>query len=277
MQTVENLINKMDSSGIDKTALMATMWDTPPETPEFILKILRFLLYHRFARPLAKKLAANFSLEGDIVLPKETVKIYPDPDNNSIADVITKYPDRFLGWIFVNPEGKNNPEKEFDKWKNTPGFIGVKAHPFWHRFEPVKLMPVAAKAAEAGMPLLIHVGFDAHGEFMPLVEEIPNLKLILAHAGFPAYSDTWSIIQDTKNIYVDLSADAYVNSKVTKQVVNKLGVDRCLFGTDGPYGHHADDDLFNNGYIKNRIESLFPDKQIQRQLLGENFREMIGM
>jgi predicted TIM-barrel fold metal-dependent hydrolase len=277
MQTVENLINKMDSSGIDKTALMATMWDTPPETPEFILKILRFLLYHRFARPLAKKLAANFSLEGDIVLPKETVKIYPDPDNNSIADVITKYPDRFLGWIFVNPEGKNNPEKEFAKWKNTPGFIGVKAHPFWHRFEPVKLMPVAAKAAEAGMPLLIHVGFDAHGEFMPLVEEIPKLKLILAHAGFPAYSDTWSIIQNTKNIYVDLSADAYVNGKVTKQVVNKLGVDRCLFGTDGPYGHHADDDLFNNAYIKNRIESLFPDKQIQRQLLGENFRAMIGM
>jgi len=138
-------------------------------------------------------------------------------------------------------------------------------------------MPVAAKAAEAGMPLLIHVGFDAHGEFMPLVEEIPNLKLILAHAGFPAYSDTWRIIQDTQNIYVDLSADAYVNGKVTRQVVDKLGADRCLFGTDGPYGHHADDNLFNNGYIKNRIESLFPNKQIQRQLLGEIFREMIGI
>jgi predicted TIM-barrel fold metal-dependent hydrolase len=277
IQSMENLIEKMDQNEIDKTALMPTMWDPPPETAEFALKLLRFLLYHRFFRPLAQKLAAKFSPEGDIILPKETVKIYQDPDNKSVADAMAEYPDRFIGWIFVNPAGKNNAELEYANWKDTPGFIGVKAHPFWHRFEPKELMPVAAKASQAGLPLLIHAGFAAHGDFMPLVHEIPGLKLILAHAGFPAYADTWPVIQDFKNVYVDLSADAYVDGKVSQQAVDFLGVERCLFGTDGPYGHRSDDGVFDNGRIKRRLERLFPDKQVQRQLLGENFRRMIDM
>lgn len=59
---------------------------------------------------------------------------------------------------------------------------------------------------------------------MSLVREIPNLKLILAHAGFPEYSDGWETIQDTGNVNVDLSADAYVNGKMTAQAVEHLGV-----------------------------------------------------
>lgn len=277
MQPVENLIQKMDLYGIEKVALVPTMWDVPPHTPEFLLKLLRFVLYHRFSRSMARKMVANFSPEGDIVLPKETVKLYQDPENGSVADAIKAYPDRFLGWIFINPEGKNDPVEEYEKWKNRSGFIGVKAHSFWHQFQPVKLVPVAERAAKEGKPLLIHVGFDVNGDFEALANEVPELKIILAHAGFPEYSDTWKKIRGNKNIYVDLSADAYVNGKATKQVVEYLGAERCFFGTDGPYGHHADDGMFDNGFIKRRIESLFPDRETRNKLLGDNFRDLIGI
>ncbi|MCP4750494.1 MAG: amidohydrolase family protein [Proteobacteria bacterium] len=276
IQPVENLIEKMDRAGIEKTALMPTMWDPPPETPEFLLKLLRFLLTHRTFRGLAKSLAANFTPEGDIKLPKETVKLYPDPDNPSVAEAMEKYPDRFLGWIFVNPRGKNDQMEEYEKWKDAPGFIGVKAHPFWHQYPPIELLPLAEKLAETQTPLLIHVGFDSHGDFKTLTDKLPKLKLILAHTGFPGYSDTWKIIRENENILVDLSADAYVNGKTTRQAVEYLGVDRCLFGTDGPYGHHADDGLFDNGFLKRRIETLFRTEKDQKKLLGENFKELIG-
>jgi len=275
MQSVENLLKKMDQNGIEKTALMATMWDPPPETGEPVLKLLRFLLYNRPLRGIAKKLAANFSPEGDIILPKQTVKLYKDPDNESVATALKEHPDRFLGWIFVNPNGKNDVLQEYEKWKDTPGFIGVKAHPFWHQFAPIELLPLAEKLAESGKPLLLHVGYDAHGDFISLVDKIPTLKLILAHTGFPNYSDTWKIIKDRPNIWVDVSADAYVNEKAAKNAVNYLGADRCLFGTDGPYGHKADDDLFDNGLIKRRLEKLFPDPEIQKKILGDNFQKLI--
>lgn len=278
MQTIENLIEKMDLNGIEKTVLMATMWDPPPETgktDEFLLKVLRFLLYHRPIRGLAKKLVANFSPDGDIVLPKETVKLYPDPDNETVAKAIEEYPDRFLGWIFVNPKGKKDPMEEYDKWKDVPGFIGVKAHPFWHQFAPIELLPIAEKVAEAGKPMLLHIGFDSHGDFLSLVRKVPELKLILAHTGFPGYSDSWKLIKDKTNIWVDVSADAYVDEKAIKNVVKYLGADRCLFGTDGPYGHEADDGLFDNGFIKRRVESLFPMLEIRKKILGENFEALI--
>jgi predicted TIM-barrel fold metal-dependent hydrolase len=54
-----------------------------------------------------------------------------------------------------------------------------------------------------------------------------------------------------------------------------LSAEKCLFGTDGPYGVHGDDGLFDHGFIKRRIERLFPDKEIQKKLLGENFLELI--
>ena len=78
-------------------------------------------------------------------------------------------------------------------------------------------------------------------------------------------------------MYVDLSQTSYLNVRTTWQVVEYLGVEKCLFGTDGPYGVQGDDDLFDYSFIKRRIEKLFSDKGIQKRLLGENFLELIGI
>ena len=159
--------------------------------------------------------------------------------------------------------------------KDSPGFVGVKAHPFWHRYEPVELLPIADQLVKMGKPLLIHAGFDEHGDYDVLLQKVSGLKLILAHAGFPLYFDTWKKIKNNKNVYVDLSQTSYLNDRTTRQAIEYLGVERCLFGTDGPYGVHGDDDLFDYSFIKRRIERLFPDKEIQKKLLGENFLELI--
>ncbi len=277
MQPVADLLKKMDRYGIDRVALIPAMCDPIPETPEFLLKLLRFLLTHRSLRGVAKALAAKFTPEGDIKLPQKTIGIYKDPENDTVRKAVEVNPDRFLGWIFVNPRGEKNPVAEFEKWKDVPGFIGVKTHPFWHRYQPSELVAVAEKAAAAGKPLLAHVGFDAHNDFGPLMERVPGLKLILAHAGFPCYNDTWKTIRENRNIRVDLSATAYVDGDITRRVVDYLGVDRCFFGTDGPYGHHEADGTFDNGFIKRRIEALFPDSGVRARILGANFMEFAGL
>ena len=246
-----------------------------PKPPEFLLKILRFTLTHSSFRFLAKVLAANFTSEGDIKLPTGIFHLYPNPKNEPIFQAVADNPDRFLGWVFVNPQGGTDQIQELNKWKDKPGFIGVKAHPFWHRYQPVELLPVAVQLAKMEKPLLIHAGFDAHGDYDVLLQKVPDLKLILAHAGFPLYFDTWNKIKNNKNVYVDLSQTSYLNDSTTWQAIEYLGVERCLFGSDGPYGVHGDDDLFDYSFIKRRIERLFPDKEIQKKLLGENFLELI--
>jgi predicted TIM-barrel fold metal-dependent hydrolase len=272
----EELLKKMDKAGVDKVALMGVINDTIPKPAEFLLNILRFSLTHKRFRFIAKLLGANFTPEGDIKIPAGTFQLYPNPDNDPVFQAVANNPDRFLAWIFVNPRGGKDQLQELNKWKDKPGFIGVKAHPFWHRYPPIELLPIAVPLAEMGKPLLIHAGFDGHGDYDALLQKVPNLKLILAHAGFPLYSDAWEIIKNNKNVYVDLSQSSYLNEKTTQQTVEHLGVEKCLFGTDGPYGIHGDDNLFDYGFIKRRIERLFPEKRIQNRLLGENFLELIS-
>ncbi len=275
--TTDELLKKMDESGVDKIALMTTMNGLIPDTKEYLLPLLRFLLTHRSLRGLAKLLVANFDKEGNVKIPGGIIEIYKDPDNEPVFQTVKDHPNRFIGWIFVNPRGSKDQVQELEKWKDEPGFIGVKAHPFWHRYPPIELLPVAERVAEIGKPLIIHVGFGADGNYHALVKQVPNLKIILAHTGFPCYSDTWKEIKDNKNIMVDLAARAYVDSKITHQVVEYLGEDRVLFGTDGPYGHKGEDGKFDYGYIKRRIEELFPDPGVQKMLLGENFANFAGL
>ena len=272
--TDSELLNKMDACGVEKTALMAVINEPIPKPPEFLLKILRFSLTHRTFRFLAKMLAANFTPEGDIKIPTGIFELYQNPQNEPVFQAIEDNPVRFLGWVFVNPRGDADQLQELIKWKDRPGFIGVKAHPFWHRYPPIELLPVAVELAKIGKPLLIHAGFDNHGDYEVLLREVPGLKLVLAHAGFPLYADTWKKIKNNKNVYVDLSQSSYLNAHTTRQAVDDLGATRVLFGTDGPYGVHGDDDLFDYAFLKRRIERLFPDNAIQKKILGENFLEL---
>jgi predicted TIM-barrel fold metal-dependent hydrolase len=60
-------------------------------------------------------------------------------------------------------------------------------------------------------------------------------------------------------------------------VVEYLGADRCLFGTDGPYGLHGADGTYDYGLIKIRIEQLFPVEKERRLILGEKFARITGL
>lgn len=197
--------------------------------------------------------------------------MYPHPDNAPVFDLVERMPDRFLGWVFVRPGSAVDPAAEMEEWMSRPGFVGVKAHPHWHRFEPVRLLPVAERL------IAVHAGFGQYGDFLTLVERAPELKLVIAHAGFPEYGDTLRKIEDRKNIYVDLSQTSYVGEAATRRAVEILGIERCLYGTDGPYGYPAADGRFDFGFIKTRLERLFPDAGARRRLLGENFADLAGI
>ncbi len=276
MLPTPDLLARMDEAGVDRIALMASLCGPLPPIGAGLEKAARFLLTHAAFRGLAKRELAKFTPDGDVILPGGKVKIFRDPDNRPVFDAVDRHPDKFMGWIFVNPRGLNDQLQELDKWINHAGVVGVKAHPFWHRFAPVDLLPVAERIAALGKPMLLHLGFDGHGDYQALLKAVPGLKLVLAHAGFPRFSKTWEEIKDMPDVYVDLSSTIYVGEPTMRQAVRALGADRCLFGTDGPFGSPAPSGGFDLGMIKRRITRLFPDEQVQAKLLGGNFLKIVG-
>jgi predicted TIM-barrel fold metal-dependent hydrolase len=268
------MIQKMDSAGVDKTVLIPTMNDPLPKTPELVLSVLRRIMNSRL-HPLARRINDRyFNDDGNLVLGGEIFRIYEHPDNQPVADALAKYPDRFLGWIFLNPRGAA-PLDELERWRAIPGYVGVKLHPHWHRYSTVDVLPIARRCEELRMPILIHLGFGERGEWKRITDACPNLRMIFAHAGMPHFGRMWNEVRDNANLRVDLSSP-YLDERLVRQAVAALGPHRALYGTDAPYGFHLPDDTYNYGHIKGWVERMPNSASDVDWMLGANVEELLS-
>lgn len=274
---VDSLVSHMENYGVDKIALMPSCVEPFPDPPKFLTNFLQFLLKQKSLRRLGEKFCADFTTEGAIKLPGGTYRIYAEPENWRVFQVVRSYPTHFWGWVFVNPNSGQDQSEEIQNYQDQPGFVGIKAHPFWHRYPPVKLVPAAELAASMDKPLLLHLGFGEHGNLDQLIKEVPEAKIILAHAAFPFYKDYWHKVRKNPNLYVDLSQTSYVNEKTIEQAVQFLGAEKCLFGTDGPFGIQKKDGSLDYGLIQKRIQRQITHPSLKKRVLGENFRELSGL
>jgi predicted TIM-barrel fold metal-dependent hydrolase len=258
MFPLERMLASMEKHGIEKTALIPTMVEpfSLEGWPKAVAgDLMRASLL--YAGPLGRSVyQSTLSKKGYFVLLGKKYRIYDKADNSSVAEAIGKYPDKFMGWIFINPAGGGEPVSEIEKWSSNPGMVGVKAHPFWHRYSVEMLDSAAGWCADHGYPILIHLGCrGGSGDYRRLPEKYPGLKVLYAHAGIPYYRELWAYIKDRKNVYVDLSSP-YLNQKLIRMAVDFLGPDKCLYGTDGPYGGQSAGEDFDYGLIKGWIAGL---------------------
>lgn len=272
--TLERMLACMEKHGIDRAALIPTMvepFSLAGKMQQAGSGLLRFGLLH--AAPAGRFFYGTLvDGKGNFVLLGKKYRIYDRPDNAPVAEVIKKHPDRFVGWIFVNPAAGGDPVAELEEWCAHPGMIGVKTHPFWHGYPTSSLDPVASWCAQRGYPILIHLGSKGgSGDYRRLPEKYPDLKVLYAHAGIPYYGELWSYIKGKRNVYIDLSSP-YLNRELVRGAVDFLGADKCLYGTDGPYGEQGPGEDFDYGSIKGWIESMnLPDKDLAK-IFNDNFQ-----
>lgn len=278
MLDLPGLIARMDQHGIDRVALIPSMTDPLPHTPEKLLSALRHVMKHRLTRPLAEVVhRALLTPEGDLRLDGKVYQIYQRPDNDAVAAALRAHPKRLLGWIFLNP--RNNPKvlDELEQFRAVPGMIGVKLHPHWHDYRTELLHPIMQRVAELKLPVLIHLGFGRRGDFRALCEAYPTVPLISAHAGFPFYKDLWVHGPHLPNLYVDLSSP-YIDETLARAAVAALGPERCLYGTDAPYGfpEPGPEHSYDYGRIKSWVERLPVSTTAREAIFGDNLRAILS-
>ncbi len=277
METVDKLLGHMDQYGIDRVALMPPL-NTPFKIDWFAKKSTS--PFQRACNSRWQKIGLNLykvlvSRDGKYRIGARSYPIYDSPDNENTARIIKAYPDKFLGWIAVNPN-VSNPIIEVEKRAKEAGWIGVKTHPFMYRHSISALDEVAAYCVEKNWPILMHLGADqARGDYSYLPERHPRLKIIYAHAGLPFFRDLWDYAGKKKNVYVDLSC-SLLDSSILAQAVNKLGPGKCLYGSDSPYGYPGADGSHDYSRVLNSVLRL-PIKETEMDKInGDNFREITG-
>ena len=187
-------------------------------------------------------------VDGGVRLGKLTFPIFPLPDNEPVAEVLRAHPNRFLGWIFLNPAADPTPLDTLERYRAVPGMVGVKLHPHWHDYRTELLGPILKRCEELQLPVLIHLGFRKRGDFRSICAEHPKLNVISAHAGFPFYQDLWRYKSECPRLHVDLSSP-YIDESLARKTMAAMGPERCLYGTDAPYGFHESDDSYDYGEI----------------------------
>ncbi|MCP1490261.1 putative TIM-barrel fold metal-dependent hydrolase [Peribacillus frigoritolerans] len=273
MLTLEKMIEGMDKNDVTKTALIApmngTMFELDSIFQQGLQHLFRFLILN--VPQIGLGIYDGLVKDGYLKLYGNSYKIFTKPDNDIVATAIDRFPDRFLGWVAVNPMIHVSVE-EVELYLNKPGFIGVKAHPFMHEYNIKALDPVAAMCETKGIPMIIHLSSEPDS-YKYLPENYPELKLIYAHAGLPFWKKLWNYVKNQPNVFVDTSSD-YLNPSIVKNAVESLGYRKVLYGCDGPYGMKK----FNEyDYLtkKSWVDSLqIPDNQ-KDYILGKNFLALI--
>lgn len=273
MLTLEKMIEGMDKNNIAKTVLITSMSETMFELDsafqDNLQRFFRFLILN--APQIGLKIYDGLVKDGFLKLYGNSYKIFTKPSNDIVATAIARFPERFLGWVAVNPLIHESVE-EVEFYLNNPSFIGVKAHPFMHEYSIKALDPIAALCESKGVPMIIHLSSEANS-YKYLPENYPKLKLIYAHAGLPFWKKLWKYIKDQPNVFVDTSSD-YLNQSIVKKAVEFLGFHKVLYGCDGPYGMKEFND-YDYSAKKSWIESLhIPDNQ-KEYILGKNFLGLI--
>jgi predicted TIM-barrel fold metal-dependent hydrolase len=155
-----------------------------------------------------------------------------------VAEGAAKYPGRLIPFVRLNPRFGDLALDVLDRAVKEFGFRGVKLHPASYNLIPFgdATVNIFKRAADYGLPVLLHCTDEMM--CLPLqiemaMERSPRTVVILAHVGgFFHTEDVVRVCERKPNAYIDTSE--IPNAKKLKYVVDRIGPERLLFGTDIP-------------------------------------------
>lgn len=189
---------------------------------------------------------------------KAVISTYPIKES---LDAVDKYPDRFVGAAWVNPNEKEAVDQLREAVKNH-GFKAVKLHPLSHSYLPNDecVFPIAELAGELDIPLMIHTGhppFSLPWSVAQLADIYPDLPMVMIHMGHGNGMYVQSAIDMAKkypNLYLETSGMP-MHTKI-KEAYEKVGSDRIMWGLDAPFHHPTVE-------MQRTIVSGLTDKQLE--------------
>jgi len=168
--------------------------------------------------------------------------------NDYLLDVAARHPGRIAAVTVVSPtsrEAAEEAERCLRAGAVGIGELNADAQDF-DLAEPELLTPVVEVCQGLGKPILLHVsepvghlypgkGTSTPDRLQTFLVAFPKVKIVAAHwgGGLPFYELMPEIAALTRNVVYDTAASTYLyTAKVFRTVVDLVGADRVLMGTD---------------------------------------------
>ena len=162
--------------------------------------------------------------------------------NQELALILDRNPELY-GYITLNPNYPVESEREIEKYRNHPKYIGIKIHPSYvaQVIDSEGNIALIKFAEQAKLPLLIHTyngGDAAPRRVLNVREKCPTIPIIMAHMGGNNWKDGIAVAEKTDGIYLDVVCSFFDYDKV-REAIDRAGIDKLVFGTDLTLIHPA--------------------------------------
>ncbi|MEJ2296883.1 MAG: amidohydrolase family protein, partial [Candidatus Lokiarchaeota archaeon] len=128
-------------------------------------------------------------------LDEETPSGIAGLPNDYYADIVKKYPEKFIGFAGIDPLKKMNAVREISRCYDL-GLRGIAVRPFMFGIPPhdTKMYPLYSKCVELDIPIWFHLSINYSTNSMEVerpiyldivAQDFPVLKMIAGHGGWP--------------------------------------------------------------------------------------------
>lgn len=190
----------------------------------------------------------------------------------------TAFPDRLIPFVYALPSYTTPVLDLMEDALSNRGFRGIKIHIGECSLRPYIVDPVFELAGSHGVPCLVDFGGDLR-DSTRLSESFPDTPLIIAHMGRYLCTDVRlldqfiSLAGKHEQTYLDL-AGVVMNWKI-EDAARRLGSERLLFGTDGPYP--TPDPVSRATGEIDRVRMLRLSDDDKANILGLNAARLFGL
>lgn len=217
----------------------------------------------------------------------ETFTGCPPLPNELVANIVKRFPGRFVGFGSVDPHRPDAPERV----RHLPdlGLVGLKLHPTMQGFDPSTdaAMRLFEAAATARLAVITHAGTSGLGAGCPggqglridlarpilldrAAAAFPETPIVIAHVGWPWHLEALAMALHKSNVYIDISGwrYRYLPPEVLRDMKGRLS-GQFLFGSDVP--------MFSTpGLLREFAALQLPDDVGARVLTG-NATRLLGL
>lgn len=149
-------------------------------------------------------------------LDEETPSGIPGLPNDYYADIIRKYPEKFIGIAGIDPLKGMDAVREIRRSYDL-GLRGVAVRPFMFEIPPhhAKMYPLYSTCVELDIPIWFHLSINYSTNTMEVerpiyldivARDFPELKMIAGHGGWPWVNEMIAVAWRNPNIYIDIAS-----------------------------------------------------------------------
>jgi predicted TIM-barrel fold metal-dependent hydrolase len=195
---------------------------------------------------------------------------------NEEARLAVEETEGLLQWVVLHP-GQPATFEQVREMLRQPKCVGIKIHPEEHCYPIAKHgRAIFELASELRAVILTHSGEpnSMPVDFVPFVDDFPEVTLILGHLGCSGAEAKCAdlqvrAMQDSRhgNMYVDTSSAQSLLPGLIEWAVGEVGAERILFGTDTP--------LYFAASQRARIDYADLRDEQKRMILWDNARRIL--